>query len=246
MKRSRVRTTAIALLVACVSRITGDVLLSRSPQGKAFGATVVGARPPSSVGNFVPASIRANSRVWAGHGAGLARERAFSPPGDVATRQGPAVPLSLISLLGPLPADSDLLNGIPGPDIGPAAGEGGPGGGPFGSGPPASVPPDDGLIPVPTGGGGLPPPMPPPPGSPPPVRPPSPPPPVLPPPAPPPPVAPPPVPPPPILPPPPAPPPVLGVPEPADWTMMVFGLLALGVPLRLSRTRAPAVARDRP
>ena len=219
---------AIALLVACISRITGDMVLSRSPQGKAFGATVIGRGSPSPASHFGPPADRAKHPLRIAHGVHLAGPRFSTLPRHAArpaTPQTPvsAVPLSLISLVGPIPIDGDLLNPIPGGDVVPEVGEAGPM-----SGPPADVPPDMQIVPPaaggPPGGGpgsgaggpGQPPPIGPPgggSGAPPPTAPsggspggggPGP------------------------------PPPVAGVPEPSTWSMLVFALLGLGVPLRLS------------
>jgi hypothetical protein len=190
------------------------MFLSRPPHGRAFGATVAGGGRP-----LAPAIVFATSidGVWADHGATWPNARTYSPPAGMRSSATLQAPLSATPYrpspvsVGPLPVDGDLLNGLPGPEVGPMAGGGGPGG----SGPPPN-PPDDGPFPiVPSGGGpggggpggGGPGPSPPPivppgggPGG--------------------------------------GPPPVAGVPEPSDWTMMVFGLLALGVPLRLpSRNR---------
>ncbi|MDB5479250.1 MAG: hypothetical protein JWO83_303 [Caulobacteraceae bacterium] len=192
MKRSRVKTAAIAFLVACISRITGDMILSTSSYGKAFGNTVAGGNSPAAFGShFRPTLIRAKSNRHNGRADDGART--FAPLADIGSSATLQAPLSAhpyvaapVSVAGPLRVDSDLLNGIPGGERGPTAGGGGPGGG----GLPTGGPPGGGFPNLPPsgppGGGG--------PGK----------------------------------------PPVVGVPEPSDWSMMVFGLLALGLPLRLS------------
>jgi hypothetical protein len=211
------------LLVACISRITGDMVLSRSPQGKAFGATFMGNLPASPADLFGPPTLRAKPphRVARRVGSEGPRSPAQHPDaGRPATSRSPAsaIPISAISLIGPQPVDLDLVDGIPGEDSVPEAGQAGPG-----SGPPAGLPPGDiqnvppGAGGPPGGGPGQPPPAAPPgggPGAPPPVAPPG-------------------------GPPggggPPVPPPVVGVPEPSTWSMFVLALLAIGVPLRRSR-----------
>jgi hypothetical protein len=213
MKWSRVRTTAIAVLIAAISKVTGDMLLSQFPQGKAFGATPARLGPPSPTDNFDGAAVLANNIARATHPARWADARNPSTSADGAILQAPlsAAPLGSISLVGSQPIDSDLVNSDP--RIGPTVG---PGAGPFASGLPRGAPPNGGINPVGSNGGGLPPSIPPP-------------------------LAPAPaVSPPPVLPP----PPVLGVPEPSDWSMILFGFLALGPPLRLSKTRKPAAEKS--
>jgi hypothetical protein len=208
MNRSRVRTAIIAFVIACISRVTGDMFLSRSAYGKAFGDALAGERPSSDFGShFRPTLIRSKSidrGRWADDGAPSGGARSFSPPADIASPATFQPPLSAdqnipapVSLLGPLSVDSDLLNGVPGGDAGSTVGGESPGGMP-----PTGIPPGGGFPIVPPGGGGGPG------GG-------------------------------------PGGPPAPGVPEPSDWSMMVFGLLALGVPLRLSARsmrRAPQVA----
>lgn len=205
-KRSRVRTLVIALVIALISRVTGDMLLSRSSYGKAFGNPLAGERSALAFGGrFRPTSIRAKATrrgVSADGHATFAVARSLAPSGDARSWATLPEPLSApryapspVSLIGPLPVDGNFLNGPPGGDVGPTPG-GGPGGGPFVGGPPTGFPPGGGgggfVLPPGGGGSGG--------GS--------------------------------------GSPPVVGVPEPSDWSMMVFGLLAAGVPLRLS-PRAP-------
>ena len=228
MNRSRVRTLVIALVVALISRVTGDMLLSKSSYGKAFGNPLTGARSPSAFGGQSrPTAIRvrpmgdgasaidraARAVAHALWSAADTRSWATSPE-QISAAQYAAGPVSLV---GPLPVNGGFVDGPPASDAGPTAGGGGPGGAPYVGGPPANPPPwgGGGFLPPPgggaTGGGG-------PVGS--------------------------------------GPvgsgpgggglgggpsgggpgsPPAGEVPEPSDWSMLVFGLLALGVPLRLSR-----------
>ena len=60
VNRTRIRTLVIALLVALISRVTGDMLLSTSSYGKAFGHPLAGERSALAVdGHSTPASITA-------------------------------------------------------------------------------------------------------------------------------------------------------------------------------------------